>query len=105
LSIINDEGFAEWEADLDEDGDPTDFEAHQYRTAVPTWHGLSKGGDVTGELVYANYGNQEVCTFGPERILLMFSEGLCRARRCRDEFHGENSYYSLWRHLPWFEGM
>ncbi|KAF5364284.1 hypothetical protein D9756_000759 [Leucocoprinus leucothites] len=59
LSIINDEGQAEWEADLEEDGDPRDVEAHRYRTAVPTWHGLSKEGDVTGKLVYANYGNQE----------------------------------------------
>jgi N-acetylated-alpha-linked acidic dipeptidase len=60
LFIINDEGLAEWEADLDEDGDPRDVEAHKYRTAVPTWHGLSSAGDATGELIYANYGNQEV---------------------------------------------
>lgn len=60
LSIINDEGLVEWEADLEEDGDPRDVEAHKYRNAIPTWHGLSRGGDVTGELIYANYGNQEV---------------------------------------------
>lgn len=61
LSIINGEGLVEWEADLEEDGDPRDVDAHKYRTAVPTWHGLSRGGDVTGELIYANYGSQEVC--------------------------------------------
>ncbi|KAF9452414.1 Zn-dependent exopeptidase [Macrolepiota fuliginosa MF-IS2] len=59
LSIINDAGLVEWKADLDEDGDPRDVEAHKYRTAVPTWHGFSRAGDVTGELIYANYGTQE----------------------------------------------
>lgn len=62
LSIVNDEGVVEWEADLEEDGDPRDPEAKKYRNAVPAWHGLSKEGDVTGELIYANYGNQEVFT-------------------------------------------
>lgn len=61
LSIINEQGVPEWEADLEEDGDPRDVEAHKYRTAVPAFHGLSRAGDVTGELVYANYGTQEVC--------------------------------------------
>jgi len=37
-----------------------DPEANTYRTSVPAWHGLSKDGDITGELIYANYGNQEV---------------------------------------------
>lgn len=61
LSILNsDSGIVEWEADLDEDGDPRDAEAAKYRTSVPTWHGLSSDGDVTGQLVYANYGAQEV---------------------------------------------
>ncbi|EKM80407.1 hypothetical protein AGABI1DRAFT_106593 [Agaricus bisporus var. burnettii JB137-S8] len=60
LSILNsDSGIVEWEADLDEDGDPRDAEAAKYRTSVPTWHGLSSDGDVTGQLVYANYGAQE----------------------------------------------
>jgi len=59
---VNDEGVVEWEADLEEDGDPRDPEAKKYRNAVPAWHGLSKEGDVTGELIYANYGNQEVFT-------------------------------------------
>lgn len=46
-------------ADLVEDGDLRDPEAAKYRNAVPTFHGLSRDGDVTGELVYANYGSQE----------------------------------------------
>jgi len=60
LSIVNDQGLIEWEADLEEDGDLRDPEANKYRTCVPAWHGLSKDGDITGELIYANYGNQEV---------------------------------------------
>jgi len=60
LSIVNDQGSVEWEADLEEEGDMRDPEANMYRTSVPVWHGLSKDGDITGELVYANYGNQEV---------------------------------------------
>ncbi len=60
LSIINSKGSVEWEADLEEDGDPRDADAHKYRTAVPTWHGFSRGGDVTGELIYDNYGTREV---------------------------------------------
>jgi len=60
LSIVNDQGVVEWEADLEEDGDVRDPEANKYRTSVPAWHGLSKDGDIIGELIYANYGNQEV---------------------------------------------
>ncbi|KAL0949248.1 hypothetical protein HGRIS_009326 [Hohenbuehelia grisea] len=59
LSILGDDGKAVWEADLVEDGDPNDPEAHKYRDYVPAWHGLSKHGDAEGELVYANYGTQE----------------------------------------------
>jgi N-acetylated-alpha-linked acidic dipeptidase len=36
-----------------------DPEAAKYRDAVPTFHGLSRDGDVTGQLVYANYGSRE----------------------------------------------
>ena len=48
-----------WSADLVEHGDERDPEAAKYADAVPTFHGLSKGGDVEGQLIYANYGTKE----------------------------------------------
>ena len=59
LSILGEDGEPEWEADLVEDGDPRDPEAAKYRDHVPTFHGLSADGDVTGEVVYVNYGRKE----------------------------------------------
>lgn len=59
VQILGSDGKAVWSADLVEDGDPLDEEAHQYKDAVPTWHGLSKDGTVEGQLVYANYGLKE----------------------------------------------
>lgn len=69
LQILGSQGEVLWTADLVEDGDARDEEAHKYKDAVPTWHGLSCDGDVTGQLVYANYGLKEVSvhskTYGP----------------------------------------
>ncbi|KAF5388129.1 hypothetical protein D9615_000480 [Tricholomella constricta] len=59
LQILGENGAAVWTADLVEDGDPLDGDAHKYRDSVPTWHGLSKDGDAEGQLVYANYGSKE----------------------------------------------
>ncbi|KAF8165479.1 Zn-dependent exopeptidase [Crassisporium funariophilum] len=59
LEILDNNGNPTWSAELVEDGDPRDPDAHKYRDAIPTWHGLSCDGDVTGELVYANYGYKE----------------------------------------------
>jgi N-acetylated-alpha-linked acidic dipeptidase len=59
LEIIDDDGTSVFSADLVEDGDPRDPEAAKYRDYIPTWHGLSSSGDVTGHLVYANYGSHE----------------------------------------------
>lgn len=59
LSILDEDGQPEWEADLVEDGDPRDPDAAQYRDNVPTFHGLSADGDVTGEVVYVNYGRKD----------------------------------------------
>ncbi|KAJ7129409.1 hypothetical protein C8R44DRAFT_776720 [Mycena epipterygia] len=58
LAILGDDGNPEWTADLVEDGDPRDADAHKYRDAVPTWHGASGDGDVQGQLIYANYGTR-----------------------------------------------
>jgi N-acetylated-alpha-linked acidic dipeptidase len=59
LELLNEDGSVTWEATLQEDGDPADPEAGKYKDAIPTWHGLSKGGDVTGPLVYVKYGRKE----------------------------------------------
>lgn len=44
-----------WEAKLEEDGDSE----NRQQTYSPVFHGHSKTGDVTGPLVYANYGARE----------------------------------------------
>lgn len=57
LEILDADGNAVWSADLEEqpgEGDP----AGRWHDAVGAWHALSKGGDVKGKLVYANYGDQ-----------------------------------------------
>lgn len=59
LEILEKDGSVAWTAQLEEDGDPLDEDAANARLAVPVFHGLSKDGDVTGELFYANYGRQE----------------------------------------------
>ena len=63
LDILDSDGNLIWSADLVEDGDPRDEDAHKYRDTIPAWHGLSADGDVTGQLVYANYGGKEVSLF------------------------------------------
>ncbi|PPQ63412.1 hypothetical protein CVT24_004922 [Panaeolus cyanescens] len=59
LEILGDDGNPVWTADLLEDGDPRDEDAHKYKETIPSWHGLSADGDVSGQLVYANYGRKE----------------------------------------------
>ncbi|PBK66113.1 Zn-dependent exopeptidase [Armillaria solidipes] len=59
VQALDQEGNVIWDADLTEHTDDTDPEAGEYYDFVPTFHGLSKGGDVTGKLVYANYGLKE----------------------------------------------
>ncbi|OCH94344.1 Zn-dependent exopeptidase [Obba rivulosa] len=59
LEILDDDGSVVWKAELEEVADDTDPDAGKYFDAVPAWHGLSKGGEAKGKLVYANYGNQE----------------------------------------------
>ncbi|KAK0443095.1 Zn-dependent exopeptidase [Desarmillaria tabescens] len=59
VQALDQEDNVIWAADLTEHTDDTDPEAGEYYDFVPTFHGLSKGGDVTGKLVYANYGLKE----------------------------------------------
>ncbi|KAL5527109.1 hypothetical protein ACEPAG_5900 [Sanghuangporus baumii] len=59
LDILDADDSVSWSADLEEDGDPLDHDAAKYRTAVPTFHGFSKDGEVEGELIFADYGRKE----------------------------------------------
>ncbi|EPS95363.1 hypothetical protein FOMPIDRAFT_1132669 [Fomitopsis schrenkii] len=59
LQILTDSGVTVVEAELEEVADETDPEAHQYADAVPTFHGLSRGGEAEGKLVYAHYGRKQ----------------------------------------------
>lgn len=59
LEILDHDGTVVWKANLEEVADRTDEEAHKYFDTVPVWHGLSKAGNVTGQLVYAGYGTKK----------------------------------------------
>lgn len=55
VEILRADGGVEWSAKIDEDpvyGDPP-------RAQTPVFHGHSRSGDVTGPLIYANYGSRE----------------------------------------------
>ncbi|CCM04880.1 uncharacterized protein FIBRA_07074 [Fibroporia radiculosa] len=59
LEILDEDGNAVWAANLEEQADETDSDAGKYADAVPTFHGLSRGGEAAGKLVYANYGRKQ----------------------------------------------
>ncbi|CAL1701233.1 unnamed protein product [Somion occarium] len=59
VEILEDDGSVAWKAKLEEVADETDPDAGKYFEEVLTWHGLSKGGEVKGKLVYGHYGRQE----------------------------------------------
>ena len=59
LEILEEDGTVAWKADLEEVADETDPDAAQFAESVLAWHGLSKGGEVKGKLVYAKYGRQQ----------------------------------------------
>lgn len=59
VEILDQDGKVVWTAPLEEVADEKDPDAGKYFDAVPTFHGLSRSGDVKGKLVYANYGRQE----------------------------------------------
>ena len=60
LQIVDKNGTVIWQADLIEEADETDPEAGKYFDSVPIFHGLSRGGDVTGKLVDGKYCFKEV---------------------------------------------
>ncbi|EKM79985.1 hypothetical protein AGABI1DRAFT_72743 [Agaricus bisporus var. burnettii JB137-S8] len=72
LQILNDDGTIAWEADLKEHGDDRDPDAAKFEDAVPTFHGYSVSGDVTGHLVYCDYCTKDA------RAPLKGSIVLCR---------------------------
>ena len=59
LEILGTDGNVAWKANLEEVVDQTDEDAHKYADAVPVWHGLSRDGNVTGQLIYAGYGTKQ----------------------------------------------
>ncbi|PPQ63426.1 hypothetical protein CVT24_004936 [Panaeolus cyanescens] len=59
LQVVNETGDVVWTADLVERADFTDIDAGRHFDDVPTFHGLSAAGDVTGTLVDGNYCTQE----------------------------------------------
>lgn len=59
LEILGEDGNPIWTAELEEVSDGTDPDATEYATAVLTWHGISRGGEAQGKLIYANYGRKE----------------------------------------------
>jgi N-acetylated-alpha-linked acidic dipeptidase len=58
LQILDDSGSVLWNADVEERAEDGD-ESGKYAHAVGAWHGLSKGGDVTGEVIFASRGRPE----------------------------------------------
>ena len=61
LQIVDKIGSVVWQAKLiEETTDETDPEVSKYFDAVPIFHGLSRGGDVTGKLVDGNYCTKDV---------------------------------------------
>ncbi|KAL0070001.1 Vacuolar protein sorting-associated protein 70 [Marasmius tenuissimus] len=59
LDILDEKGKSVWKADLDEDGDPLDEDAHEFKDFVPAWDGFSSNGDAEGQIIYANYGTKK----------------------------------------------
>ncbi|EIW82081.1 Zn-dependent exopeptidase [Coniophora puteana RWD-64-598 SS2] len=59
LEIVGEDGETIWKAELEEVASDVDPYASKYAEAVPTWHGISKGGVAEGKLVYAHYGRKQ----------------------------------------------
>jgi hypothetical protein len=55
VEILNEDGSVKWSAKIDEDLVYVDPPKPQ----TPVFHGHSKSGDVTGPVIYANYGSRE----------------------------------------------
>ncbi|KAL0070019.1 Vacuolar protein sorting-associated protein 70 [Marasmius tenuissimus] len=49
VDILDKKGKSVWKADLDEDGDPLDEDAHEFKDFVAAWHGFSSNGEAEGQ--------------------------------------------------------
>ncbi|KAF8969499.1 hypothetical protein BDZ97DRAFT_248222 [Flammula alnicola] len=78
LQVVDDDGAVLLDTSLVEFSDFTDPDAAKYYDDVPTFHGLSRGGDVTGTLVDGNYCTQEDYQRLVEQIEVNGSIVLCR---------------------------
>lgn len=77
LQIVDPNGTVIFDANLVEFSDSTDPEAAKYYDDVPTFHGLSRAGDVVGKLVDGNYCTQEVSNLlTTEHWLIFLPSGL-----------------------------
>ena len=107
LEILNDdEDGVIWKASLEEIADSElDPDAQKYAEAVPAFHGLSRGGEVRGKLVYANYGRKEDYdeleekgkTFCTSHHIKFLTPSRC-------ESYWVHCHCSLRRNFPGFEG-
>jgi len=59
LEILGDDRKPIWSAELEEVADETDPYAFESADAVPAWHGISRGGQAEGKLIYAQYGRKQ----------------------------------------------
>lgn len=77
LQALDDDGEVVWEAALEEVADDTDPEAGKYFDAVPTFHGLSREGDVTGKVGSPSSATNEPpwLTLDPVDIRELWYEG------------------------------
>ncbi|KAG4418589.1 hypothetical protein IFR04_008300 [Cadophora malorum] len=55
VEILKEDGSVQWSAKIDEDP----VYGQGVRAQTPVFHGHSKSGDVTGPVIYANYGSRE----------------------------------------------
>ena len=107
LEVLDDEGNVVWRAELEEVADDTDPDAGKYFNAVTTWHGLSRGGNAQGKLVYANYGRKEdfdALVEQGEFSALDREYGQRWNGRRRRRYERCDRYHSLRGYLPWSEG-
>lgn len=77
LQILDHRGNIIWDADLKEhapEGGHADPDAAEYADEIPTFHGLSVSGDVTGHLIHGNYCTKDVSDFLDIKINRVISD-------------------------------
>lgn len=99
LEILGEDGKPIWTADLEEVADGTDPDAAEHATAVLAWHGISRGGEAQGKLVYVNHGRKEDYDALVEAGTLPFisTRGFPSPGGSRDRLQRKDCDCSLWR--------